>query len=70
LQSDNRCGIYHTRPGICRDYSTDNCEYDDRYVYDRYFETAEQVQEYMDVVFPDKEAGLRSPRPSLLPIVG
>jgi Fe-S-cluster containining protein len=70
LQSDNRCGIYHTRPSICRDYSTDNCEYDDRYVYDRYFETAEQVQEYMDVIFPDKEAGFRSPRPPLLPIVG
>ena len=28
LQSDNRCGIYHTRPLICREYSTDNCEYE------------------------------------------
>jgi Fe-S-cluster containining protein len=73
LQSDNRCGIYHTRPAICREYSTDNCEYDDRYVYDRYFETPEQVQEYMDAVFPedaDSAAGVRSPRPQLLPILG
>jgi len=39
LQADNRCGIYETRPAICREYSTDNCEYDDSYTYDRYFET-------------------------------
>lgn len=70
LQDDNRCGIYHNRPEICREYSTDNCEYDDKYVYDRYFETAEQVQEYMDVVFPEDGAGLRSPKPALLPVVG
>ena len=27
LQPDNRCGIYDTRPAICRSYSTDNCDY-------------------------------------------
>src|SRR5688500_14258599 len=27
LGADNRCGIYATRPQICRDYSTENCEY-------------------------------------------
>lgn len=27
LQPDNRCGIYETRPKICRTYSTDNCDY-------------------------------------------
>jgi len=70
LQADNRCGIYHTRPSICREYSTDNCEYDDRYVYDRYFETAEQVQDYMDALFPEDDAvGIRSSRPQLLPIL-
>ena len=69
LQSDNRCGIYHTRPGICREYSTDNCEFDDNYVYDRYFETPDQIADYMDAVFPDKTAGFRSPRPELLPIL-
>ncbi|HEX4131786.1 MAG TPA: YkgJ family cysteine cluster protein [Pirellulales bacterium] len=71
LQADYRCGIYHTRPQICRDYSTDNCEYDDRYVYDRYFETADQLVEYTDAMWPsDDPAEFRSPRPALLPIIG
>jgi Fe-S-cluster containining protein len=26
LLADNRCGIYETRPKICRSYSTDGCE--------------------------------------------
>ncbi len=70
LQADNRCGIYHTRPTICREYSTDNCEYDDRYVYDRYFETPDQVLEYMDALFPAKGVKtLRSPKPPLLPVI-
>jgi len=28
LQTDGGCGIYETRPQICRDYSNDFCEYD------------------------------------------
>lgn len=27
LQPDFRCGIYETRPKICRTYSTNNCDY-------------------------------------------
>ena len=27
LQDDYRCGVYETRPKICRDYTFDNCEY-------------------------------------------
>ena len=50
LQPDNRCGIYETRPNICRTYTTDNCEYDDHWVYDHYWETAEQVMEYAEAV--------------------
>ena len=50
LQEDQRCGIYETRPKICRDYTTDNCEYEDDWVYDQYFETAEQVEEYMEAM--------------------
>ena len=71
LQDDNRCGIYQTRPQICREYSTDNCEYEDSNVYDRYFETAEQVQEYYEALFqnrPDSEK-FRSPRPEMFPIL-
>ena len=71
LQPDNRCGIYHTRPQICRDYSTDNCEYEDDWVYDKYFETAEQVEEYVEAVMPrEKGHSFRSRRPPLLPILG
>ncbi|MBI3468196.1 MAG: YkgJ family cysteine cluster protein, partial [Planctomycetes bacterium] len=65
LRPDNRCGIYDERPTICRDYSTDNCEYDDNYVYDRYFETPEQVVEYSEAIFARGKGrgSLRSPRP-------
>lgn len=28
LAPDGRCGIYETRPELCRDYSNDYCEYD------------------------------------------
>lgn len=71
LQDDHRCGIYHTRPIICREYSTDNCEYEDDWLYDQYLETAEQVAEYAEAVLPRKRGvSIRSPRPALLPILG
>ncbi len=28
LQKDGRCGIYETRPTVCREHSNDYCEYD------------------------------------------
>ena len=28
LQDDGRCGIYASRPQLCRDYSNDYCEFD------------------------------------------
>ena len=70
LQADQRCGIYHTRPRICREYTTDECEYDDEWTYERYFETAEQVAEYAEAVLqrPSKH-GLRSEPPPLFPVV-
>ncbi len=70
LQPDQRCGIYDTRPQICREYSTRECEYDDDWVYDRYFETPEQVEEYADAVLPRRRGrSIRSQKPPLLPIV-
>jgi Fe-S-cluster containining protein len=70
LGEDQRCGIYETRPQICRDYSTDNCEYEDDWTYDRYFETPEQVEEYMEAVLPRKrDADIRSAKPPLLPVL-
>lgn len=50
LLEDHRCGIYEDRPGICRKYTTDECEFEDDAVYDKFFETPEQVWEYAEVV--------------------
>ncbi len=69
LQPDNRCGVYETRPDICREYSTSNCEYEDDWTYDFYLETPEQVSEYMEAVLQPKGKSIRSRQPSLLPIV-
>ena len=69
LQSDQRCGIYETRPQICRDYSTEACEYDDEYLYEQYLETAEQVSEYVEALYPAKKGSLRGPKPPLLPVL-
>lgn len=52
LQDDNMCGTYHTRPQICRDYTTDSCEYDNEGVYDQFFETPEQLWEYAHAILP------------------
>ena len=66
LEADNRCGIYETRPQICRDYTTKDCEYEDDWVYEQYFETPEQVEEYLEVVLPPPRGeSIRSPRPGL-----
>ncbi|HBE68958.1 MAG TPA: zinc/iron-chelating domain-containing protein [Planctomycetaceae bacterium] len=70
LQSDNRCGIYETRPEICREYTTDSCEYDEDAVYEKYFETPEQVAEYMEATVLQADLGAtRSPEPPLLPVI-
>ena len=69
LGEDHRCGIYYTRPQICREYTTEQCEYEDDWTYEQYFETAEQVAEYMEVILPS-EGSIRSPRPAAaLPIL-
>ncbi len=64
LGDDNLCIAYETRPEICRDYTTHDCEYEDEWVYDHYFETPEQVFEYAEAVLgPRKGKDLRSPKP-------
>jgi len=67
LGEDRLCKIYAQRPEICRKYSTNNCEYDDDWVYDGYWELPEQVQEYAEAVLgPRKRGSLRSPWPGRL----
>jgi len=66
LGQDNLCTRYETRPQICRDYTTVNCEYEDEWVYDHYWETPEQVEEYAEAVLgPRKGRSFRSPVPQL-----
>lgn len=74
LQADNRCGIYHTRPQICRDYTTKNCEYDDDWTYDFYLETADQVWDYTEAVYTKATAkknggSIRSQKPEPLAVI-
>lgn len=70
LQANQMCGIYETRPQICRDYKTDACEYEDDWTYERYFETPEQMEEYVEAVLPPKRgASIRSRKPTGLPIL-
>ena len=67
LQSDHRCGTYETRPIICREYTTDECEYEDDYTYDMYFETPEQLNEFAEARFcatPGAD-GFRTRQPGL-----
>jgi uncharacterized protein len=52
LLEDNRCGIYHTRPQICREYTTEDCEYDNDSDYDQLFETAQQIEEFAEAMLP------------------
>jgi Fe-S-cluster containining protein len=70
LLADNRCGIYHTRPLICQEYSTEACEYEDDWMYEQYLETAEQAAEYAEAILPRKKGeSIRSPKPPLLPVL-
>lgn len=48
LQADFRCGIYETRPKICRDYSTDNCDYHSGdYGWEHHFSCPEHLDDYV-----------------------
>jgi len=60
LQTDNRCGIYETRPAICRSYSTDNCDYHGGdYGYERLFTSAEGLWTYALEVLREERAKQR-----------
>ena len=54
LLADNRCGIYLNRPKICREYTTDNCEYDGGWLFEKVFETPEQIWEYAEALLPPR----------------
>lgn len=76
LREDHLCGIYETRPQICRDYTTAECEFEDDWCYEKYFESAEQIDEYADALygpqFPEADRkskhALRTRKPTGLPL--
>ncbi len=68
LLADNRCGTYETRPDICREYTTDECEFDDGECYDMLFEAPEQIWEYAHAILPPRGRRLASD-PVSLPIL-
>ena len=60
----NLCLTYETRPNICREYSSDKCEYEDYHVYDQYFELPEQIEEYAEAVLGHRRGeSFRTPKP-------
>ena len=69
LRDDHMCGIYETRPQICRDYTTKECEYEDDWTYDFYLERPEQVVEYEEAMFQVEGDSIRSKKPALMPIL-
>ncbi|MGE3818874.1 MAG: YkgJ family cysteine cluster protein, partial [Isosphaeraceae bacterium] len=54
LRPDQKCGIYLNRPKICREYTTDECEYDDDWLFDKVFEAPEQLWEYAEALLPPR----------------
>lgn len=47
LLPDNRCGIYETRPAICRGYKTKGCDWHgDEYDYEHLFTEPQQIERY------------------------
>lgn len=63
LGDDNYCKNYEHRPDVCRAYSTERCEYEDNWVYDKFFDDSEQLYEYAEALLgPKNGASLRSQR--------
>lgn len=59
LRDDQLCDIYETRPQICRDYATTDCEYDDDWAYEHYWETPEQIEEYAETMLGSRKGKSR-----------
>lgn len=55
LTPRNTCGIYLTRPEVCRDYTTADCEYDEDWAFELCFEAPEQIMEYAEAILPRRK---------------
>jgi Fe-S-cluster containining protein len=63
LRSDYRCGIYLNRPKICREYTTDDCEYDTDWRFEKVFESPEQIWEYAEAILSPRRRPKAPPGP-------
>ncbi|MCK4341257.1 MAG: YkgJ family cysteine cluster protein [Phycisphaerae bacterium] len=64
LLADNRCGIYETRPRICRKYTTDNCDYHSGdYGWEYHFTSPEHIDEYLRASKAKSRSAKRSVQP-------
>lgn len=70
LSADDRCGIYHERPRICREYTTAECEYDDDWIFEKVFETPEQLWEYAEAVLTPRQWAKGRPARAAVPASG
>lgn len=66
LTKDDRCALYLNRPKICREYTTNECEYDTEWSFDQVFETPEQIWEYADAVLPPRRKRGKKPNDGLV----
>ncbi len=63
LQHDYSCGIYQTRPRICRQYTTENCDYHSgEYGWEQHFTCPEHLDEYAREFFADERRRRTKPR--------
>jgi len=62
LQADGRCGIYETRPQVCREYSSDYCEFDAPAEdgFDLFFENYAALLDYCRRRFKNWDRGVKS----------
>ncbi len=60
LRDDFRCGIYETRPAICREYKAQDCDYvGGDYKYDHLFTEPEQIVAFAREHFAKKKSGAK-----------
>ncbi|WP_422930704.1 YkgJ family cysteine cluster protein [Singulisphaera sp. PoT] len=66
LTKENKCAVYWTRPKVCREYTTDDCEYDSDWKFDKVFETPAQIREYAEAILPPRKStrGMNAQLPS------
>lgn len=58
LQPDFRCGIYANRPRICRQYTTENCDYHSGdYGWEHHFSCPQHLEEYLRTHHAVKRSG-------------